>query len=47
MLLETPKEQARAKGIIEVDPLDAKNLATLRALIHRAGGAGEAGGAGG
>ena len=33
MLLETPKEQARAKGIIEVDPLDAKNLATLRALI--------------
>ena len=40
MLLETPKEQARAKGIIEVDPLDAKNLATLRALIQsrKAGG---------
>jgi deoxyribonuclease-4 len=35
MLLETPKEQARAKGIIELDPLDAKNLATLRALVGK------------
>jgi deoxyribonuclease-4 len=33
MLLETPKAQARARGAIEVDPLDAQNLATLRALI--------------
>jgi len=47
MLLETPKAQARAKSIIEVDPLDAKNLATLRALINKAGKAGEAGRAGG
>jgi deoxyribonuclease-4 len=34
MLLETPKEQACAKGVVEVDPLDAKNLATLRSLIE-------------
>ncbi len=46
MLLETPKAQARATGIIEVDPLDAKNLATLRALVGKAGKAGKAGGEG-
>jgi deoxyribonuclease-4 len=33
MLLETPKARARAAGPIEVDPLDAKNLATLRSLM--------------
>lgn len=35
MLLETPKQQSRAKGVIEVDPLDAKNLATLRSLVDK------------
>jgi deoxyribonuclease-4 len=50
MLLETPKSEGKAHGAIEVDPLDAKNLATLRGLIERtgrAGGAGTAGEAGG
>jgi deoxyribonuclease-4 len=34
MLLETPKTEGRSKGDIEVDPLDAKNLATLRGLVE-------------
>jgi deoxyribonuclease-4 len=34
MLLETPKEEGRATGPITVDPFDAKNLATLRALLQ-------------
>jgi deoxyribonuclease-4 len=34
MLLETPKSEARARGSIEVDPLDAKNLAVLRSLLQ-------------
>lgn len=42
MLLETPKEEGRAKGALEVDRFDARNLATLRSLL-RAGRAGEAG----
>jgi deoxyribonuclease-4 len=33
MLLETPKAQGKATGRIEVDPLDEKNLNTLRGLI--------------
>jgi len=33
MLLETPKAEGKAKGAIEVDPLDEQNLNTLRALI--------------
>jgi deoxyribonuclease-4 len=33
MLLETPKAQARARGAIETDPQDMKNLATLRSLM--------------
>jgi deoxyribonuclease-4 len=36
MLLETPKSEGRAKGAIEVDPLDAKNLAILRSLLQTA-----------
>jgi deoxyribonuclease IV len=43
MLLETPKAQGKAKGAIAVDPLDEKNLNTLRALAGRAGPAGRAG----
>jgi deoxyribonuclease IV len=39
MLLETPKEEGRSPTRIEVDRLDAKNLATLRQLV-RAGKAG-------
>jgi deoxyribonuclease-4 len=35
MLLETPKAEGKAKGTIEVDPLDERNLNTLRALIAR------------
>jgi deoxyribonuclease IV len=46
MLLETPKEERRSPTKIEVDRLDARNLATLRGLIRQAGGAGEAGKAG-
>jgi len=34
MLLETPKEAQRSPTRIEVDRLDAKNLATLRSLIQ-------------
>jgi deoxyribonuclease IV len=33
MLLETPKAEGKAKGLIEVDPLDERNLNTLRGLI--------------
>ena len=33
MLLETPKEESRAKSAIEVDRFDEKNLATLRGLL--------------
>jgi len=35
MLLETPKEEGRPKGVIAPDPHDVKNLALLRALIKR------------
>src|SRR5262249_14474403 len=34
MLLETPKTEGKAKGV-EVDPLDERNLTTLRGLIAR------------
>jgi deoxyribonuclease-4 len=33
MLLETPKTEGRPRGPIEVDPLDERNLGTLRALM--------------
>src|SRR6185295_7260160 len=33
MLLETPKAEGKATGPIAVDPLDEKNLNTLRALV--------------
>jgi len=33
MLLETPKTEVRAPSVIAVDPLDARNLKTLRGLI--------------
>jgi deoxyribonuclease-4 len=33
MLLETPKSESRATGQIVADPLDVKNLNTLRGLI--------------
>jgi deoxyribonuclease-4 len=33
MLLETPKTEGRRPGIVAVDPLDARNLAALRALV--------------
>jgi deoxyribonuclease-4 len=33
MLLETPKAEGKARGAIEVDPLDERNLDTLRGLI--------------
>lgn len=36
MLLETPKAEGKAKGAIEVDPLDQKNLDTLRSLVDEA-----------
>ncbi len=35
MLLETPKAEGKAKGTIDVDPLDEQNLNALRALIVR------------
>ena len=35
MLLETPKGEGRATGPIAVDPLDARNLRTLRRLVAR------------
>lgn len=43
MLLETPKTETRAAGVIQVDPLDKKNLDALRALIERGGKGGKAG----
>jgi deoxyribonuclease-4 len=42
MLLETPKAEGKATGVIGVDPLDERNLNTLRGLL-RAGRAGRAG----
>ena len=33
MLLETPKEGGRSAGALQADPLDERNLATLRALF--------------
>ena len=36
MLLETPKAEGKARGAIEVDPLDERNLNTLRGLIAKA-----------
>jgi deoxyribonuclease-4 len=41
MLLETPKTERRSPSAITVDPLDERNLNTLRGLL-RAGGAGGA-----
>jgi len=41
MLLETPKAEGRATGPIAIDPLDERNLNTLRGLMKA--GAGEAG----
>jgi deoxyribonuclease-4 len=35
MLLETPKGEGKATGPITVDPMDARNLDTLRGLIAR------------
>jgi deoxyribonuclease-4 len=48
MLLETPKAEGRATGPIAIDPLDERNLDTLRGLVASgpAGGAGRAGTAG-
>jgi deoxyribonuclease-4 len=46
MLLETPKTETRAAGVIEIDPLDENNLNILRGLIARPGGARKAGGPG-
>jgi len=44
MLLETPKTELRAASAVQVDPLDEKNLNTLRGLLDRADeGAGTAG----
>jgi deoxyribonuclease-4 len=34
MLLETPKTEGRSPALVAVDPLDEKNLETLRALIE-------------
>jgi deoxyribonuclease-4 len=34
MLLETPKAEGKPRGTIEVDPLDEKNLQTLRGLVN-------------
>jgi hypothetical protein len=47
MLLETPKAEGKATGAIAVDPLDEKNLNTLRGLIERAGRLGRPGRTGG
>ncbi|HET6955125.1 MAG TPA: deoxyribonuclease IV [Vicinamibacterales bacterium] len=45
MLLETPKAEGKATGPIAIDPLDERNLNTLRGLMTaRAGEAGKAGG---
>jgi deoxyribonuclease-4 len=34
MLLETPKTEGRSPSVIQVDPLDERNLTTLRGLIQ-------------
>jgi deoxyribonuclease-4 len=34
MLLETPKSECRATGPIAADPLDVRNLSTLRGLLN-------------
>jgi len=47
MLLATRTEERHAKGPLELDRFDAKNLAILRGLIERAGKAGRTGTAGG
>ena len=49
MLLETPKTEGRNPTAIQVDPLDEKNLNTLRSLISGPGevdGSGKSGGTG-
>ena len=47
MLLETPKTEGRSPNVIQVDPLDERNLNTLRALVETgAAGGGRAGRAG-
>ena len=43
MLLETPKAEGKAKGAIAVDPMDEKNLNTLRALVGRVSEVGQVG----
>jgi deoxyribonuclease IV len=43
MLLETPKEGTRSPRRIEVDRLDARNLATLRGLVRCSGSGGPSG----
>jgi deoxyribonuclease IV len=40
MLLETPKEGTRSPTRIDVDRLDARNLATLRGLVRSSGSSG-------
>jgi len=40
MLLETPKTEGKRATLVEVDPLDADNLATLRTLMGRDAGRG-------
>ncbi|MGE3958792.1 MAG: deoxyribonuclease IV [Vicinamibacterales bacterium] len=45
MLLETPKAEGKATGPITVDPLDARNLDTLRGMMSP-GGTGKPGGPG-
>ena len=43
MLLETPKTEGRSPNVIAIDPLDERNLNTLRALVGREGGTGGTG----
>jgi deoxyribonuclease-4 len=38
MLLETPKAERRSPTLVAVDPLDERNLSTLRSLVGEAGG---------
>src|SRR4051794_16928360 len=40
MLLETPKAEGKAKGLIMVDPLDEQNLNALRGLVEGPGRSG-------
>jgi deoxyribonuclease IV len=37
MLLETPKTEGRSPTVVQVDPLDERNLGTLRAMLRRGG----------